>query len=211
MTNMLAHRVMAPLSNKGESWPILVLLHGMGTNEEDLLPLQPYLAPDWGLVTVRAPYSVGPSQYQWYRLMELGKPDLESLAASLDHVVEFLSKLPLVVPQANLKQVVVGGFSQGGLVSAALLQRKLPLSLKGSVVLSGYLPQTVILDRPLQGHPVFWGHGEKDMVLSVDWGKHGVSRLTTLGAAVEFHTYPSMGHSVNDQELADLSDWLNRR
>lgn len=201
------YRVLAP-KNAGLSWPTLILLHGMGTNEEDLLPLKPYLPDDWGLITLRAPYTVGARQYQWYQLQELGKPEPTSLSSSLDLVEHFLLQLGQEVPGVNLGKLVVGGFSQGALISGALLQRVVARGLAGSAILSGYLPESVALTEPLHKYPVFWGHGEEDMVLPLDWGKTGVARLRSLGAQVTFRTYPQMGHGVNEDELQDLADWL---
>ncbi|PSR34328.1 MAG: hypothetical protein C7B46_06275 [Sulfobacillus benefaciens] len=201
------YKVLTP-SNVGSSWPALVLLHGMGTNEEDLLPLKPYLPDNWGLITLRAPYTVGPQQYQWYHLQELGKPEPNSLSSSLDLVEHFLLQLGQEVPGVDLGKVVLGGFSQGALISGALLQRMVARGLAGTAILSGYLPESVGLTEPLHNYPVFWGHGEEDMVLPLDWGNDGVIRLRSLGAQVTFCTYPQMGHSVNEDELQDLSDWL---
>ncbi len=201
------YRVLAP-KNGGLSWPAMILLHGMGTNEDDLLPLKPYLPGDWGLITLRAPYALGPRQYQWYHFQEFGKPEPTSLFSSLKLIEHFLLQLGQEVPGVNLGKLVVGGFSQGALISGALLQRTIARGFAGTAILSGYLPESVGLTEPLHKYPVFWGHGEEDMVLPLDWGKDGAARLRSLGAQVTFRTYPKMAHSVNEDELRDLADWL---
>lgn len=207
----LSYQLAAPQNAVGSRWPTVVVMHGMGSNEEDLLGLHPYLPPEWAMVSLRAPEPVGPNQFQWYRLKTLGNPDLESLDTSLNAVESFLQALPIEIPAIDPHRWVLGGFSQGGLMTAALLQRELERPPIGSLILSGYLPDAVVLDRQLSGYPIFWGHGDRDPVLSMAWAQAGVERLQRLGADVTFKLYQGLNHGVHAQELQDLSSWLSDR
>ncbi len=207
----LFYRVLPPKHPSADRWATLVVMHGRGSNEEDLLGLHPYLPEDWAMVSLRAPEVMGPGQYQWYRIKTLGDPDVASLDTSLDMVEAFVQDLAREIPGVDPNRWVLGGFSQGGLMTAALLERPLTLSPIGSVILSGYLPDAVVLQRTLTGYPIFWGHGTQDAVLLPSWAQTGVNRLQSLGADVTFHLYQGLGHGVHDQELDDLRGWLSSR
>lgn len=207
----LYYRVLPPKQDIGESWPTVVVMHGRGSNEEDLMGLHPDLPPEWAMVSLRAPEVLGPNQYQWYRPDSPGNPELSSLDRSVDAVHAFIETLPIAIPRLDTQRWVLGGFSQGGLMTAALLQKNLTTPPIGSIILSGYFPETVVLNRDLRGYPIFWGHGMRDPVLLPNWAESGVKRLQGLGADVTFKRYPGLGHSVNDQELDDLRTWLASR
>ncbi len=210
--NGLIYKVLPPRRGVAERWPTIVVMHGRGSNEEDLLGLYPDLPPEWAMVSLRAPEVLGPNQYQWYRPESPGNPELSSLDRSVDIVQAFLQvSLPMAVPELDQERWVLGGFSQGGLMTVALLQRNLTASPIGSIILSGYFPETVALDRDLTGYPIFWGHGMKDPVLLPAWAESGVTRLEGLGADVTFKRYPGLGHGVHDTELEDLREWLSSR
>lgn len=204
----LYYRIAAPKKAQGDRWPTIIIMHGRGSNEEDLLGLHPYLPPEWAMVSLRAPEPIGPHQYQWYGLQTQWNPDMRSLEDSLNAVEAFLTEVPTEIPAIDVNRWILGGFSQGGLMTAALLQRRLAKPPLGSIILSGYLPDQVVLDRPLSGTPIFWGHGKQDQVLPVTWAHSGVARLERLGADVTYKLYSGLGHSVDDQELDDLNNWL---
>lgn len=209
--NGLVYKVLPPKQDVTNRWPTIVVMHGRGSNEEDLLGLYPDLPGEWAMVSLRAPEVLGPNQFQWYRTDAPGNPERASLDRSVDVVQLFLENLTMAVPRLDTTRWVLGGFSQGGLMTVALLQRNLTAPPIGSIVLSGYFPDTVALDRDLTGYPIFWGHGTRDSVLLPAVAESGVTRLEGLGADVTFKRYPGLGHGVNDQELADLREWLSRR
>jgi len=188
----------------------LVLLHGRGADELDLLPLVEGWGDGFDVVTVRAPHPLTPG-YQWYELKALGEPEAGSFAAGLQYLKTVLEVIPVRWPALARPWVLVG-FSQGALLAVAAAGNFLLPNLRGVVALSGYLPEGLSFSHGerLAGLPVFWGHGRQDPVLPFTWGEAAVARLTTLGAIVDFHPYP-MGHAVIPDEVSDLKQWLHQR
>ena len=189
----------------------LVLLHGRGADEHDLVPLLDALDPDRRLigVTPGAPLRLPPGGRHWYRLHQIGAPDPATFAAALRLVGPWLDGLPetLGVPW---ERVVLGGFSQGAVMTYALgLGRGRPRPA-GLVALSGFIPSAEGFELDLEaldGYPVAIGHGTHDGVIGVEWGRLAQMRLRTAGAAVRYHE-TEMAHSIDPAFVRDLRVWL---
>lgn len=198
----------APLAGTAPA-PTLVLLHGFGADEHDLEPVSPHLDPRLQIVFLRAPEPVPHFRgFQWYTFAQAGAPEPVSWDEAQRRLFQALEDLraDAAVDPARL---FLGGFSQGGVMTAGFLARHPAYPLAGAVVLSAYLPPSEPL-APLPELPVFLGHGDSDPVVPVTWGLGLARRLETAGARVESHTYP-MGHGLSPQELADLSAFLRVR
>lgn len=111
------------------------------------------------------------------------------------------------------ERIVLAGFSQGGAVALHTALRY-PQRLAGVLALSTYLPLAESLPVEMAavqaGLPVFFGHGDRDEVVLPHFATHSRDVLAKLGCAVEWHGYP-MAHSVCEEEVADIRDWLTRR
>ncbi|MCY0879158.1 MAG: phospholipase [Firmicutes bacterium] len=182
---------------------LVLLLHGRGADEEDLLPLASLFAPDSMVLAVRAPYPFGPG-YAWYRLTPDGTAHLEDLSESVHALNDLID-----ARAGNRWPTVLLGFSQGGLVSALTASAREARGIQGIVSLSAPpLPQ--VPDHPtLAGLPVFVGHGTEDPVVPFQRGELTRDLLIRLGARVSFHRYP-MGHMISEAELGDVRRWLSR-
>lgn len=203
----LAHLV-RPAADDPEG--ALALFHGRGTSEHDLHPLLDALDPQRRLVgaTPRGPLSLPPGGAHWYVVREIGYPDPETFAASYELASGWLDELAeeTGVPP---ERTVIGGFSQGAVMSWALgLGRGRPRPA-GIVALSGFMPTVegfeLDLSPPLP--PVAIGHGTSDPVISVDWSRQAKQVLEEAGAAVLYRESP-MPHSVDPAFLAELQPWL---
>ena len=186
--------------------PTLVLLHGYGANEEDLAWIAHEVDPRVRVILPRAPRRIADFDgYQWYDPQQAGQPDGGELQESLD---ELSATLQVLVDAGGVDagRLVLGGFSQGGLMAAAYCARSLSPKPPAIVILSGYLPPHERLPD-LSGLFVFLGHGQDDPVVPVTWGLGLARRLELAGAAVESHTYPG-GHGLHPAELADLTRFL---
>lgn len=193
--------------------PALVLLHGRGADENDLLGLADWLDPRLTVVSVRAPFPLGPG-YHWYDLVQIGAAEPVSYAAARARLTAWLDTL---APAHGLDpaRVYLLGFSQGAVMTAGLLLD--PTGLKsrpaGAVLLSGYLPLDQHPPRvagALAGVPIFIGHGRQDPLIPVDFGRQARDTLTGLGAAVTYREYP-IPHTIGEAELADIATWLTAR
>ena len=186
----------------------VLLLHGVGGNETNLLPLAQHLPPDWELLLPRAPLTLAKASHAWFEVRFAPQgPQLNATQAvtSRDMLIRLLSKLP-ILPTA------IAGFSQGGIMSAAvgLTQPKL---VNGFGILSGRIPPELMegIARPdqLTSLSAFIAHGRADSTLPLDWAHRAEVQLRDLGVAFESHVY-DMGHEIIEREIVDFVQWLNR-
>ena len=188
----------------------LALFHGRGTSEHDLFPLLDALDPERRLlgVTPRGPLSLPPGGAHWYVIRELGYPDADTFGASYERASSWLDALAAetgIPPE----RTVLGGFSQGAVMSYALglgVDRPRPA---GIIALSGFVPTAegfeLDIERPLP--PVAIGHGTFDPVIGVEWGRRAKELLERAGADVLYQEYP-LPHAVDPEFLDRLQPWL---
>ena len=195
--------------------PLLILLHGYGANEDDLAGLAPHLDPRLLLVCPRAPLTLQPGSYVWFNLgfdADGISFDAAEVQRALIQVTEFVAAAASYY-QADPARLVLGGFSQGAIVSAALLQTA-PELLAGVALLSGRVPHAELAgrapDAALRGKPVLIQHGVHDQVLPVEGARAGRALLEPLGVALTYREYP-MGHEISAQSLSDFAAWLAAR
>jgi phospholipase/carboxylesterase len=180
--------------------PLLLLLHGYGSNEQDLPSLVPHLPAGLAFASVRAPLTIGPGSYAWVPIAVPGRPDPDVVQASTDALVAWLDEH--VAPD---RVVVPLGFSQGGLMVTQLLRAR-PERFVAGLVLSGF-----VLDRPSPGDdalavrrvPVFFGHGDADPVIAPD-ATERASVWLAEHAEVTDRTYEGLAHGISAAELADV-------
>ena len=196
-----------------ESGPVLVLLHGRGSDERDLLPIGRMLHPDATTVSVRAPFDAAPWGYgpgfAWYRFLGGTVPESESFAAGQEALARFLAALPGKLGRAGFP-LILGGFSQGGTSALAYLMRQ-PGSVDGVMVFSGFLADhaSVAVTRERVGKtPIFWGHGTADFAVPYAAAEAGWTTLRNAGAQLDSRSYAGMSHTISEQELADASSWV---
>lgn len=204
----LAHRVRPA---RGQPEGALVLLHGRGTDENDLFPLLSELDPDRRLtgVTVRAPLELTPGGFHWYVSRAVGYPDRDTFHQTFDTLAAWLDALPhaLGVPWSR---TALGGFSMGAVMSYALglgSGRPAPAAI---LALSGFIPIVDGFELDLggrDGFPVAIGHGTYDQVISVDWGRTARRVLENAGARVLYRETP-MFHAVDPIFVHVLQNWL---
>lgn len=209
--DLLQHQV-RPANGQAEG--ALVLLHGRGTNEFDLLPLLDALDPERRLVgvTPRAPLELAPGGFHWYISRAVGYPDRDTFHSTYATLTAFLDSLPeaLGVPWTR---TVLGGFSQGTVMSyAAGLGAGRPAPA-GILALSGFMPTVEGFELDLSGHecyPVAIGHGIHDPVISVEFGRDARDRLEAAGADVLYREAPVM-HGIDPAFIPVLQSWLGDR
>jgi phospholipase/carboxylesterase len=194
----------------GEPEGGLVLFHGRGADENDLYPLLDFLDPERRLVaaTPRGPLSLPPGGAHWYIVREIGYPDRETFDASYRLAGEWLAGFAeeTGVPP---ERTVLGGFSQGAVMTYALgLGRARPRPA-GLIALSGFIPSVegFELDSSPPLPPVAIGHGSYDPVISVEWSRRARAQLVEAGAEVLYREYP-LPHAVDPAYLSELSSWL---
>lgn len=208
MLQALVRRPIQPQENP----PLLVLLHGLGADEHDLMGLSRELDPRLLVVTLRAPLDYGNGGYAWFEVAWEAtgiRANSEQALASRDLVLEVLKGLP---EQLGIKpsKLILGGFSQGAIMSLGVTSSE-PDLLSGVILLSGRpLPEFVGGVKPegFNKVPFYVQHGILDQVLPVSGGREIKRILEGEGAQVTYHEYP-MGHEINEDSLHDLSDWIS--
>ena len=191
----------------------LVLLHGRGTSERDLLGLLDELDPGRRLTGVcpRGPLQLPPGGFHWYVVRRVGFPDPETFFPTVELLGRWLDALPdaLGVPW---ERTVLGGFSQGAVMAWALglgAGRPRPA---GVLALSGFLPAVEGFELDLDhatGYPVAIAHGELDPVIEVGFGRDARDRLAGAGADVLYRE-TRMAHGVDPAAVPALADWVGR-
>jgi phospholipase/carboxylesterase len=194
----------------GESAGALVLFHGRGTSEHDLYPLLDALDPERRLVgaTPRGPLVLPPGGAHWYVVREIGYPDPDTFTESYALASAWLDELATETG-IPAERTVLGGFSQGAVMSWALgLGRGRPRPA-GIIALSGFIPTVegfeLDLSPPLP--PIAIGHGSYDPVISVEWSRKAKAQLEDAGADVLYRESP-MAHSVDPRFISELAAWL---
>jgi len=206
----LTHRVILPRAAGDDAPPGLLVLHGRGADESDLLSLAPALDPRLVIVAARAPFQLGPG-FHWYDLLAIGRPEPESFGRSRELLGRFLGE---IVDGYGIdpKRLFLLGFSQGAMMSGSLLLMQ-PGAIAGAVLLSGYLPLhagLTIDPEAVRGKPVFVRHGTRDVVIPVEFGRESREFLSAAGAALDYGEYP-IGHQISEQELRDVAAWITGR
>ena len=188
-----------------------MLFHGRGADEHDLFPLLDILDPERRLLgaTARGPLSLPPGGAHWYAVRRVGYPDPETFHATYGEVTRWLDSL-LAEHGIAAEKTVLGGFSQGSVMSYALglgTGRPRPAAI---MALSGFIPEVEGFELDLSkaaGLPVAIVHGTHDPVISVDFGRDARDRLVEAGAEVLYRESP-MPHTIDPGFLHELPTWL---
>jgi phospholipase/carboxylesterase len=190
---------------------LLVLFHGRGADERDLFPLFDLLDPVRRLlgVTPRGPLSLPPGRAHWYAVHEIGYPDPATFTDTYGLATAWLDDL-VASTELPWDRVVLGGFSQGAVMTYALGLgggRRRPAAL---IALSGFVPTVpgFELDLSLPLPRVAIGHGALDPVISVEWSRHARVLLREAGADVLYEEAPRMAHSIDPVFLGRLPAWM---
>lgn len=196
----------------GEGTGLLVLHHGRGTDEGDLIGLADALDPDRRLrvVSARAPLQLpGSPGYHWYLVPRVGHPDPETFFAARAALAELHDEL-WAAGGIGPERTVLGGFSMGSVMSYAMgLGAERP-AVAGILAFSGFVPtvegwQPSLADRT--GTRAFIAHGRNDPVIGVEFAQRARELLEQGGLAVEYRE-SELGHQIDSSQLADAKDWL---
>ena len=187
--------------------PAIFLLHGLGSNEEDLFQLVDSFQTNCHIFGLQGPISHRPG-YAFYTFEEEGKPNQDIFDQVVQVTRGFIAEAMLHY-EIDPAHIYVVGFNQGAVVaqSLALVMGNM---VRGTAVLSGYLPEFVKVEYnkfPMDHSHIFSSHGEYDYDYPVSWGQESAAFFEEHGANVTFKLYPE-GHGVSPQNLQDLVAFL---
>jgi phospholipase/carboxylesterase len=193
--------------------PLLLLLHGYGSNEADLFSFASELPDEYYVISARAPYDLQYGSYAWYAInfdADQNKfSDHDQAVLSRDLVVQFLQELKskYSIDSSNITLI---GFSQGSILSYSIAL-SYPNIVQRVGALSGYLNLDINNDNYLNNDfsnlKIFASHGTVDQVIPVEWARKTDPILKNLGINCTYKEYP-IGHGVSPQNFFDLKDWL---
>ena len=216
-TLSLVHRVRQPGLATGADArpPLLLLLHGVGSNELAMASLAGSFDPRFVVISARAPDELEPFAFGWlHEVLTRGGlvVDPAEAAAASATITRFLDEA-IEAYRADAKRVFVAGFSQGGIVALATMLTS-PEKVAGVVCMSGRLPPEILPGiaprERLHGKQVLIVHGRSDETLVVAYGRAASETLRALAMAVE-HAEFDMGHTTTDESLLRVSAWLTAR
>jgi phospholipase/carboxylesterase len=190
---------------------MLVLHHGRGADERDLMPLMDHFDPSERLVgaTPRGWLQIPPGGFHWYVVKQVGFPDAETFSEGYESLAQWLDDLHEAT-EVPIEKTVLGGFSQGAVMSWALALGPGRPRPAGVLAMSGFLPTVDGFDlamERLEGLPVFIAHGTHDPVISVDFGRSARDQAEAAGAEVTYLETP-IPHSVDPAVVPEIAAWL---
>jgi phospholipase/carboxylesterase len=209
---------MAPLLHleraaSGDPEGLLVLHHGRGTNESDLLGLADFLDPERRLqvVTPRAPLQLpGSPGYHWYLVPRVGYPDPETFAAAREALAELHDGL-WEETGIGPGRTVVGGFSMGAVMSYATALSADRPAVAGILAFSGFVPTVEGWEPALADHTdtrAFISHGRNDPVIGIEFAERAKALLTEGGLDVTYRE-SELGHQIDPAHLREAASWLD--
>lgn len=195
-----------------QTW-LLVLMHGVGSNEQDLFGLAPYVPPQFHVLSLRAPFAMGMGAYAWFQFTvdadgtrHINVPQEQQARILVQQTVEAAASQLGIPPE----RIVLAGFSQGGIMALSQLLTQ-PQSLRGVVVWhSRLLPEIASLHAPaaaFAGKSAWVSHGSYDNVIPLTSAHAVRDRLAALPLQLSYHEYPG-AHEIRPEELRASMQWL---
>lgn len=196
--------------------PLLIMLHGYGSDENDLFSFANELPETLLIISVRAPYKMQPFGNAWYAInfdAEKGKwNDNVQAKQSVDLIAKFIDEVTTEY-KVDKNNVTLLGFSQGSILSYAVALTY-PKKVKNIIALSGYVNHDILpenLEKQEYSNLDFYcSHGSVDQVIPPDWARQTQPFLNTLNIKNVYSEFP-VGHGVAPQNFYELKEWLKNR
>ncbi len=196
--------------------PALFMLHGFGSNEQDLFSFAPELPEDLFVISLRAPYELPPYGNAWYAInFEAPRGKWNDVGQAVKSRELLLKTIDAAIENYQLDpgRISLLGFSQGSILSYALAL-SYPDRIKCVVALSGYVDPEMLLpgyqEKDLGKLQIYASHGQVDMVIPVAWAQQTADLIESLGIEHRYREFP-VGHGVSPENLADFKAWIKGR
>lgn len=213
----LVHRIREPRvgAQPGDAPPLLLLLHGVGSNELSMASLASAFDPQFLVISARSPIALEPFAFAWFHVTFRPQGpviDGDEAEAAWTHVARFVDEA-VGTYRADETRVFIVGFSQGGIVALATMLTA-PEKVAGVVCMSGRLAPEVlphaVSHQRLRGKPVLIVHGTRDETLGVEYGRDAYGVLRRFPLDVEYREF-DMAHTTTPESLGAVSVWLTAR
>lgn len=211
---MSLHYIIKEPKKASKNPPLLVLLHGYGSNEQDLFSFAEELPEELLIVSAQAPYEMGYGAYAWYAInfdTINGKiSDLKQAKESITKIAGFIDEIKDKY-QTDTTKTFLLGFSQGAILSYSL-SFMYPNKIQHVIALSGYINTDMIpknISKEIETD-YYCSHGSVDQVLPVDWARKSKPFLDNLNLQNMYTEYP-VGHGVAPQNFYSFKSWIEER
>jgi phospholipase/carboxylesterase len=205
----LVHRVLRPEGSSAGRHPALIMLHGRGSDEEDLIALAGAYDPRFLVISARAPMTCEYGGYTWYDVGTAGAPEPATFTASCGKLWQFVDDVIGGYP-VDPTQVFLLGFSMGTVMSYALSLAR-PALFRGVVAHSGYVAERTHLDlrwQELSHLEYFISHGTEDQVIPVSFARRARELFDASNATVTYREYPG-GHTIAEEGLEESALFIH--
>ena len=179
----------------------MILLHGLGSDEQDMFGLAQLINDQIEVICMRAPKQYGPG-FAWFDIAWTA----DGIRIDESECWSAVDQLALEIESMNIKRLILGGFSQGAMMTLGIISKYPDLASDG-VMLSG---RGIGNPCPTFEGSLFQGHGRFDEVIPISEARSLRTSLGHLEDRLEYHEYP-IGHSICDEELVHLNAWLEMR
>lgn len=207
------HHLVRKSDNSKKPSPAIIMLHGYGSNEEDLFSFASELPEKYTVLSVQAPYRLEPFGHAWYAInfdAEQGKwSNDEQAKESRDKISAFIDEA-VEAYELDASNITLLGFSQGTILSYAVAL-SFPEKVKNVIALSGYINEKILAEnyqaKNHGGLHIYASHGQVDLVIPVEWAQRIPSTLKHLEIDHIYEEFP-VGHGVSPQNFYSFRNWL---
>lgn len=203
-------------SIRSDKAPLLIMLHGYGSDENDLFSFSSELPEELFIISLKAPYSLEPFGHAWYAInfdSDQNKwSNTEQAIKSRDLVTKFIDEAIQHYP-VKKDNITLLGFSQGTVLCYAVALMY-PEKVQNIIALSGYIDKDLLpVQADVNGYKhldFYCSHGSEDQVIPVDWARKAQPFLNSLNIKNKYSEFP-VGHGVAPQNFYEFKEWLMKR
>ena len=206
---MLEYRIYEG-KNSLEQNPVIFLIHGYGSNADDLFSFSPYLPKTHSIISLQAPLRLAFQSYAWYPLYpkEDGsfESNLEMAFKARDLLIENIDFLTNKY-KINIGDISLLGFSQGAILSWALAYGN-PKKVRRVIALSGYIHESI--ETAISPEFIAYAaHGINDPVIPIEKARNSILKLSEKYTGIEYYEFPD-GHNISQENLSNLLTWIEK-
>jgi phospholipase/carboxylesterase len=212
----LAHNYKASKLSSSEKRPVIIMLHGYGSDENDLFSFASELPSKYAVISLKAPYPMQPFGNAWYAIHFDNKDgkwsDDAQAIESRDKVANCIDEI-IEKYKIDEENITLLGFSQGTILSFSVAL-SYPQKVKNIIGLSGYINEAIFKDNyrnhNFKNLSIYSSHGSVDQVIPIDWARKTKPFLKELGINCNYSEFP-IGHGVSPQNFWDFKTWLEKQ
>lgn len=200
--------------DKTEKTPAIIMLHGFGSDENDLFSFASELPDKYFIISLKAPLAMQPFGNAWYNIYFDGGngkfSDDEQAIQSCDLIVKCIDEI-ISAYNIDPEEITLLGFSQGTILGLAVAL-SYPEKVKNVIALSGYINEGILVEgyaeHDFSRLNFYCSHGSVDQVIPVEWARKTIPFLNKLGIDCHYSEFP-VGHGVSPQNFYEFKQWLS--